>query len=234
MKSFYIVLLAVLLFSLPTQAQKNPSKPVKFKKGQAEQGLTSADGRRIGKWNFYGLHDELEMIFDYDSSRITYVQPDTSRYLVRIGDQWELKHMTRTPKILGSNKQRTMDIATKLRYPANALRQGQQGSVVLAYTVDTDGHTKDYLFEKSAGSELDQEVWRVVKELPDNWVPAVYQGQLAPTKFYIVVHFKIVTAADAMNKEQQPVVSPLLAPKGNHYVNEIVTTGRIGVVTQIR
>ncbi|TGE10428.1 energy transducer TonB [Hymenobacter fodinae] len=234
MKSLYLLLVTLLCFSISTQAQKNSSKQVKFKKGQAEQGLMSKDGRRIGKWNFYGHNDELEMTFDYDSSRITFVQPDTSRYLIRVGEQWELKPITRAPRFLGSNKQRTVDLATKLRYPANALRQGQQGSVVLAYTVGTDGHTKDFLFEKSAGTLFDQEVWRVVKDLPDSWVPAVYQGQLTPAKFYIVVHFKMATAADASSKGLQPASLPLIAPQGNHYVNEVVVTGRIGVVTQIR
>lgn len=232
MKPFYIILLAMLLFSVRSQAQRNTSEPTKFKKGKTEQGITAPDGRRIGKWNFYGLNDELELTFDYDSSRINFMQPDTSRYLVRVGDQWELRYVNRAPRFLGSNRQRFMDMGPKFRYPMKAVHQGQEGRVVLAFTVDTDGHTKDYIIENSVSPECDQEVWRVVKDLPDNWIPAIYQGQLAAAKFYLFVTFKIETNADlkSQKKEQQPARPPFPMPasvvRGARYAQEVVVTVR--------
>ena len=227
MKSFYIALLAVLLFSLPTQAQKNSTKRVKFKKGQIEQGVTAADGRRTGKWNFYNIDNELELTFDYDSSRINFTLPDTSRYLVRVGDQWELKHMTRAPRLLGSNMQRYLDIGSKLRYPPTAIQEQRQGTVILSFTVDTDGHTKDYTFENSISPECDQEVWRVVKDLPDNWIPAIYQGQLTATRFFLLVRFQVGTGTGPISSwEDKRITEITKSYVGQHFIQGVVVTAR--------
>ncbi|QJX45734.1 energy transducer TonB [Hymenobacter taeanensis] len=236
MKCFYIALLAILMFSGRSQAQEKSATPVKHKKGQTEQGATAKDGRRVGKWYFYGNNDELELTFDYDSSRITYRPADTTRYLVRVGSQWELQHPTRAPRLIGSSRQRAIDIATKLRYPVVAMRQQQQGRLVMSFTVDTDGHTKDYIIENSVSPECDQEVWRVVKDLPDNWIPAVYQGQLVAARFYVVVHFRLSSELSPGSLKQGGLIAglPPIAPAGNHFVDELIVNGQISKQTYIR
>jgi protein TonB len=238
MKAYYIALLAILFFSLSSlssKAQNRSSKPSKSQQSRAEQGTTAADGRRIGKWNFYGINDELELTFDYDSSRISYRQADTTRYLVHMGEQWQLQHLTRTPHLIGSTKQRYIDIGTKLRYPINALRLGKQGTVVLAFTIDTDGHTKDYIIESSVSPECDQEVWRVVKDLPDNWIPAVYQGQLTATRFYLLVRFQLGTGINPISQSEEKRIAELTKSYlGNHYIQGVVVAGQISKQTYIR
>ena len=227
---------AATLCAAGAQAQKKPRPPA-TPAFQLEQGAAAADGKRVGKWNFYTRQQELELTFDYDSSRIAYQQPDTARYLVKAAGhpEWVLKKPARAPRVLGSTDQRLAKLLGSLRYPINALRQQLQGTVVVAYTVDTDGHSRDYTIEKSLSSDCDQEVWRALQGLPDNWVPAIYLGRLTPARFYLTVHFQVIDEADFDRQKrdhQKPVAllagaapSPSPAPAQPRYTHEVFVTG---------
>jgi TonB family protein len=226
MKS-YCLLLILGLLCWEARAQTR-SQPLRRSSSKYEQGTTARDGRRVGKWSFYNRDKALELVFDYDSSRIVFQQPDTTRYLVRVGEQWQPKPLTRAPHWLGSEEQYLMDIATQLRYPLSALQRGRQGKVVLAFTLGTDGHTQDYIIENSPGAEFDREVWRVLKGLPDDWIPGIYQGQLAATRFYLIVNFKISTGVDAQQTKPASPAGTEPAPKLPRYIQEIIVSAWLG------
>jgi TonB family protein len=184
-----VLLLAGLFGPLGATAQKaasaSPLAPTPL-----EQGVVAND-KRVGKWQFYNRRHELELTFDYDSSRIAYSRPDTARYLVWQTEAWVLKHPLRVPHILGSTDQRLDDLLRQLRYPVSALQQQLQGTVVIGYTVDANGHTRDYTVENSLSPDCDQEVWKALQKLPDNWIPAFYAGRPIATRFYVSVQFRI-------------------------------------------
>ncbi|MBD2768151.1 energy transducer TonB [Hymenobacter sp. BT664] len=197
-----------------------------------EQGSTTADGRRIGKWNFYTSKQELELTYDYDSSRITFRSPDTTRYLVRTGDSWVPQRLDRAPHVLGSSDQRLQDLQRNLRYPGSALREQLQGTVVIGYTVDVTGHTKDFTVESSMSPDCDQEVWRVLTLLPDNWICAIQNGRPTPSRFYLAVRFEMMDEAsfDRVQRESKRLVqspgstAPPPPPARPHYAHEVVVT----------
>ena len=184
-----ILLLAGLLGPLGVYAQKttgtSPLAPTELEQGSV------ANGKRIGKWQFYNRQHELELTFDYDSSRIAYSRPDTARYLTWQAGAWVLRHPLRAPHILGSTDQRLDNLLRQLRYPVSALQQQLQGTVVIGYTVGTDGHTHDYTVESSLSPDCDQEVWKALQKLPDNWIPAFYAGRPTATRFYVSARFRI-------------------------------------------
>lgn len=236
MKSLVILLAAFLLGATAAQAQKKYNKSADAALAALEQGQTGADGQRVGKWNFYDYNQTLEMTFDYDSSRISYLLPDTARYAMLTGDQWVLTAMSRPPRILGSKQHRVMMIGRQIRYPAAALQQQLQGAVVLAYTVGADGHSHDYSVISGVGGGCTEEVWRAVQEMPDNWVPAIYRDQPVDTRFYLKVNFEIKNssfnlatarkqAAQAAATQPDSAAAPARRPS---YVDEVVVTA-IGV-----
>lgn len=120
-RKLFPVLLALLLYPwYSIHAQTKPTaSPLAYDK--LERGTTTNDGRRVGKWNFYNSQQELELAFDYDSSRISFVKTDTTRYWLRVDDQWQLKRPNRAPHALGSMEKRMLDLARTLRYPTSAL-----------------------------------------------------------------------------------------------------------------
>jgi len=223
------LLIATLTLTIGAQAQK---KPVAAPSAAPplEQGAT-AEGKRVGKWKFYTRLGELDLVFDYDSSRIGFQQPDTTRFLVRVGEQWLPKVLARPPHCLGSTDQRLRNLQGKLRYPISALRQQLQGTVLLSYTVDVTGHTRDYTVENSLGPTCDQAVWQALKELPDNWIPAVYLGRPTPARFYLAVQFRMMDEAayDRLAREEKQLAqkAPGSAPappslrSQPHYTHEV-------------
>ena len=196
-----ILLLAGLLGPLEAYAQRttgaSPLAPTELEQGGV------ANGKRIGKWQFYNRQHERELTFDYDSSRIAYSRPDTARYLTWQAETWVLKHPLRAPHILGSTDQRLNDLLRQLRYPVSALRQQLQGTVVIGYTVGTDRHTHDYTVESSLSPDCDQEVWRALQKLPDTWIPAFYAGRPIATRFYVSVQFRIEMAEETERRPRK-------------------------------
>ena len=201
-----ILLLVGLLGPLGACAQKtagaSPLAPTELELGSV------ANGKRVGKWQFYNRQHELELTFDYDSSRIAYSRPDTARYLTWQAEAWVLKHPLRAPHILGSTEQRLYNLLRQLRYPVSALQQQLQGTVVMSYTVGANGHTRDYTVEHSLSPDCDQEVWRALQKLPDNWIPAFYAGQPIATRFYVSVRFHIGMAEETHRRPRKSEATP--------------------------
>ena len=231
MKAILLVGLAVLSAG-PIHAQKK-QKNTATSQPKLEQGTTTAEGKRSGKWNFYNKKQELELTFDYDSSRINFLQPDTTRYLVRTGEEWTPRRMARAPHLLGSTDQRLDDLLRSLRYPISALRQQLQGTVVMGYTVDVTGHTRDFTVESSLSPDCDQEVWRAIKNLPDSWISAVYAGRPTPSRFYLSVKFQMIDEAERERQQRElkrlaqqsaDGASPALVPARPRYAHEIIVT----------
>lgn len=183
-----------LLFSLLLISQLALGQSLQT--GRFERG-TLTKSRPTGVWEYFDETGQLTLRINYDSSRISYRRPDTARYELRIGDTWQLVHPTRPPGLLGSRAGRRETLRKELHYPVAALQQQTQGDVVISYVVQPDGHTTDYTVLTSLIPACDQEVWRVLNQLPDRWIPAIYQGQARAARFYLLVHFSLALAQSA-------------------------------------
>ena len=141
MRKLFSVLLTLLFYPCILNAQKKlSSTPSIYDK--LEQGITAADGKRIGKWNFYTRQQELELTFDYDSSRVNFIKQDTTRYLVRVGEQWELKKVNRPPHVLGSMDKRMLELTRLYSLPLQRLgpRASRNVSTELHHTIQWSYH----------------------------------------------------------------------------------------------
>ena len=142
-----------------------------------------------------------------------------------------LRHPLRAPHILGSTDQRLNDLLRQLRYPASALRQQLQGTVVIGYTVSANGHTSDYTVENSLSPDCDQEVWKALQRLPDNWIPAFYGGRPVATRFYVSAQFRIEMEATPERRPRKGTAAPLAPdapapakPGLPPYAHEVIVT----------
>ncbi|OGX88454.1 hypothetical protein BEN47_08940 [Hymenobacter lapidarius] len=174
----------------------------------------------------------MELTVDYDSSRVAFVQEDTTRYLVQVGEEWLLKRLARVPRPMGSADHRLATLQGALRYPVSALMGQQQGTMLLSYIVDPNGHTRDYVVEKSVSTACNNEVWRALQTLPDNWIPAIYQGRPVAARFYLTVKFQIMSSAEWLRfreEEERRGQSPagdtkVASAPSPRYVQEVVIT----------
>ncbi|TVT40727.1 hypothetical protein FNT36_14810 [Hymenobacter setariae] len=180
----------------------------KFERG------TLTKGQPTGIWNYLDETGQLELRMNYDSRRINYRRPDTARYELRINDTWQLVHPTRAPGLLGSRAARRQELSKGLRYPVAALQEHRQGDVLISYVVQPDGSTSDYTVLSSLSPACDQEVWRMLQQLPSRWIPAIYLGQARAARFYLRVHFETATARslDEYKKTHTQAAAPLSGP----------------------
>jgi len=212
--AFFLLSASTLSFGQTTSVAS------KFERG------TLTKGQPTGIWDYLDETGQLELRMNYDSSRISYRRPDTARYELRINDTWQLVHPSRAPGLLGSRAARRQELAKGLRYPATALQQQRQGDVVISYVVQPDGSTTDYTVLSSLSPACDQEVWRMLQQLPSRWIPAVYLGQARAARFYLRVHFKmaVVRSLDEYKKTHTQVAAPPSGP-----FTDAVTVTAVGI-----
>ena len=63
-----------------------------------------------------------------------------------------------------------------LHYPAEALKKGIEGKVLVQFTVGTDGSISDVQIRRGIGGGCDEEAKRIVENMPP-WQPAVVDGK---------------------------------------------------------
>ena len=77
-----------------------------------------------------------------------------------------------------------------LEYPALARRNNVEGTVILAFVVNTVGEISDIQVIKSLGAGTDEEAKRVIKAMP-RWSPGKNNGVAVNVKFVVPVRFAI-------------------------------------------
>jgi TonB family protein len=81
-------------------------------------------------------------------------------------------------------------LSENLRYPPNAQRKGIEGTVIVAFVVNTDGTTTDIEILRSVGGGCDEEVIRIVKGSP-KWTPGMQRGTPVRTRMRLPLRFML-------------------------------------------
>lgn len=220
-------LITLISFSQLALAQKIKKVQTKFEHG------TLREGQRVGLWEFLDAKGGVELRINYDSGRIVFRQPDTARYLLRVGEQWQLVRPTRAPHPMGSRAGRAFELERNLHYPHRRLSRMQAGVVLISYIVGPDGHTSGHTLEQGLGLDYNEEVWQALRELPELWIPAVYLGQPTAAKFYLAVHFE---NSDGSNTQQYQEEAAKLEARHASLPQPPPYTDRIlmGIITDYR
>ena len=77
-----------------------------------------------------------------------------------------------------------------LKYPAEAIRDGIQGKVMVDFVIEKDGKVTDVRVVKGVSEELDAEALRIVSASP-KWKPGRVNGNKVRTSLTIPVEFKL-------------------------------------------
>jgi TonB family protein len=81
-------------------------------------------------------------------------------------------------------------LSENLRYPSNAQRKGIEGTVIVAFVVNTDGTTTDIQILRSVGGGCDEEVIRIVQGSP-KWTPGMQRGTPVRTRMRLPLRFML-------------------------------------------
>ena len=81
-------------------------------------------------------------------------------------------------------------LSENIKYPEAAEKAGEQGRVVVSFTVEKDGAVADVKVARSVTPTLDAEAVRVIKAMP-KWVPGKQDDQPVRVRYNVPVSFKL-------------------------------------------
>lgn len=93
------------------------------------------------------------------------------------------------PKFPGGDKAMMEFIASKLKYPQQAVKDNVQGMVLVEFIINTEGKATNPKIIRSLSPECDAEVIRVVGLMPA-WTPGKQDGKVVNVKYTLPVMFK--------------------------------------------
>ncbi len=94
------------------------------------------------------------------------------------------------PSFVGGEPEMYRFLAQKLSYPAEAVKNNTQGTVLVSFIVNKDGSVSNVGVEKGVSPEIDAEAIRVVKLMP-KFNPGKMGGKPVNVAFRIPIRFQI-------------------------------------------
>ena len=81
-------------------------------------------------------------------------------------------------------------LSANLGYPTTARRKGIEGTVIVAFVVNTDGTVSDFELLRGIGGGCDEEALRIVKNSP-KWTPGIQDGKVVRTRMKLPISFRL-------------------------------------------
>lgn len=81
-------------------------------------------------------------------------------------------------------------IASNLKYPEQAMKQGVQGKVFVEFIVNEDGSLSNFAVLKGIGSGCDEAAMAVISQSP-NWIPGKLKGKAVKQRMVLPVNFAL-------------------------------------------
>jgi TonB family protein len=156
---------------------------------------TYSEDKKVGTWEFYDYKGELEQKYDYTKNEIIYFKLDDKEKdkdfrVIKDSDTTKTK-LDRPPLYIGGSAMMFEPILKNIQYPPQAKENGVSGKVYITFTIDSNGKTSNHRVTKGIGSGCDEEALRVVKEIPDNWLPGLLSGQAVNVEYVLPISFTL-------------------------------------------
>lgn len=149
---------------------------------------------KVGIWEFYDSKEELEQKYDFTKNELIYFKIDKKdkdkEFRVINGSDTTKSQLSRPPLFIGGSVGLSESINT-IQYPQEAIENEISGKVFITFTIDSNGKTSNHRITQGIGSGCDEEALRVVKLIPDNWLPGILDGQPVNVEFDFPISFKI-------------------------------------------
>jgi TonB family protein len=81
-------------------------------------------------------------------------------------------------------------IDREIQYPPEARKKGEEGYVIIVFTVDENGHVKDPQIVNGDKHYFNEEALRVVNRFPE-WIPGKIDGIPSPIHVTVPIEFSL-------------------------------------------
>jgi len=152
-------------------------------------------GKRTGIWDFYNYKGELEQQYDYSNNKIVFVkinekEKDNEFKIISKGDTLKTK-LDSAPYYIGGSSTMFESLINGIKYPSSAKDQGISGKVFIAFVVNKEGKAINHFVLKPLQKECDEEALRVVKLIPDNWIPGILNKEAVEVIMVLPISFTL-------------------------------------------
>ena len=154
-------------------------------KGQYDKNV------RTGEWIFLNEQGELEQKIDFSADTVLIAKPFLLKDYWIASDSINHSKPDRAPLLLGGMPRYAYYLNSLLRYPKEAYFANLMGKVLVSAIITTEGIMKDEKVVSGPADVLNAEGLRVVKTLPDEWLPGKVKGKPVDTMVIIVITFKL-------------------------------------------
>ena len=185
---YSLFFLLLLLLAAPGYAQKMHT--TKWESGMLEKRT------KVGVWEYYGITASKEMVvvqrYDHSAKQLLFFRPsgELTFNTETAPGQWQRRMVDRPPLFIGGDAALAV-YTTRLQYPQQAQDRNVQGQVTIGFTVDAQGKATNHRVLRGIGAGCDQEALRVVKAIPDEWVPAQVGGQDIVAEYELTLTFRL-------------------------------------------
>lgn len=93
-----------------------------------------------------------------------------------------------------------------VHYPALARETNKQGEVIIAFTINEEGNTNNFVAKTNLGYGLENEALRIMKQNNGVWVPAILKGKPVAVECEVAILFELIPPADRPHKPNQIVI----------------------------
>jgi protein TonB len=165
----------------------HPFKPIIAHRGYYE------DGKKVGVWEYFDEKENIMHRYNHSNHYLSYTtyKDTSSMNTIREKDStFEVKLQRPAIYLLGEiNKFRI--IQDNIKYPQKAIKDNIFGTVMIAFFINQDGKAVDHEIIKSIGGGCDEEALRVVKLIPDEWIPGIYNNKETEVQVIIPITFQL-------------------------------------------
>jgi len=152
------------------------------------------NGVKDGLWEFFDYKGVLDQKFDYSKHEIVFYNCDDKcreRKFVLSGPDTNKVAVDRPPLFIGGEPMMFDPILRNIKYPAKARENEITGTVYISFIIDKKGNAINHTVVRGVGGGCDEEALRVVKSIPDNWLPAIQNGEPVEVFYNMPINFTL-------------------------------------------
>ena len=150
-----------------------------------------SQNNRIGVWEYYNDKEEVEQKFDFTDNVLLLYRTQLANHPFRIISGSDTIHsiLDRPPLYLGGQTRINEFINSQIGLPLHKSTDKYLGTVFVEFLIDSTGRTSEHHILKGLFPGSNAEAMRVVKLIPDEWIPGMYQGRFVTVNYVIPIVF---------------------------------------------
>ena len=149
------------------------------------------DNKRDSIWDFFNNEGELDQKIDFIHNRLLYYQTPFANHPFRITTKTDtiMSILSRPPIFIGGMSRFNDYVAEEIHIPLHKPGEKVNGIVYIAFTIDSLGRTSNQRILKGIGKACNAEALRVMKTIPDEWMPGILNDKYVTVDFVVLFQF---------------------------------------------